>query len=221
MLQVPMKDDRKTGYKFLQPTSSGAFHAGEDLNSGDFGAADFKLPIKPMAKGEVIYVRNGGPGWGNIVVIWHEELKVWSRYAHFYQVYVKEGDLVDLNTVLGLCGKSGTASVHCHWEVIIKKLSRWTLYPIGWRRKQVLEYWTSPYEFINKQIMIESLPEWTREDWKEGQALGLPFQDPNQEIDLVEFQAMAKHYGLIKEINKMPAYRANTLLLKWKRALNS
>lgn len=188
--QTPMLDERKTGYSFLAPVYKKgkwqAWHCGEDLNSGNSASADFKLEIKPMAKGKVIYSRNAGIGWGNLLVIWHEELKVWSRYAHFYKVNVKEGDEVDLNTVIGLCGKSGTGSVHCHWEVIIKHLpGTWTLYPNGWNKKKVLEYWTSPYEFLNKiNMTTPQVSEFAKEsfDKAKNKLANLKLDNPQQII---------------------------------------
>lgn len=168
--QIPMQDDRKTGYKFLDKVSGkNTLHPGEDLNSGSSGEADNGLSVKPMAAGRVVYVGNGGAGWGNIVVIEHPSL-YWisptkylaTRYAHFKQVNVKVGDEVTLDTVIGLCGKSGTGSSHCHWEVLKKKLNKWTQYPNGWTREEVLSVWVSPYDFvkvINTSVRLEALEE--------------------------------------------------------------
>ena len=151
-----MLDDRKTGFQFLSKVNRSTLHPGCDLNFGKTAWADFMAEVKPMAKGVVEYSRNAGPGWGNIVVIYHHELTrlfghpVYSRYAHFHKVFVKEGQEVDMSTVIGLCGKSGTSSPHCHWEVLKRKLGRWTLYPNGWSKEDVLKYWINPYEFMQK-----------------------------------------------------------------------
>lgn len=225
MLQFPIKYDR-LGYRFGSRVYSGskvALHSGSDLNLGPGTYSDLGLEIKPMYKGEVVYAKASGAGWGNLTVIYHPDLGVWSRYAHQQRIYVKVGQLVESWDIIGTVGKTGTTSPHLHLDIIRKELPKWTNYTWGWSRKKLEEYYYDPIQYINNSTenMIESLPDWTREDWKEAIASDLPFKDPNQLIDISEFQAMAKHYGLIKEVNKMPAYRANTLLLKWKKALNS
>lgn len=223
MLQFPIKYDR-LGYKFGSKVYGGkvALHSGADLNLGPWASSDLGLEIKPMYRGEVVYAKASGAGWGNLTVIYHPDLKVWSRYAHQQIIYVHVGQFVASWDILGRVGKTGTKSPHLHFDIIKKELLKWTNYTWGWNRKKLEEYYLDPIQYINNSQtnMIESLPDWTREDWKEAIASDLPFKDPNQEIDIAEFQLMAKHYGLIKEINKMPAYRANTLLLKWKKALN-
>ena len=168
--QVPMLDDRKTGYQFLSKVNASTYHPGEDLNAGETGYADLGLNVHAMADGEVVYSRNAGSGWGNLVVIWHEELGVWSRYAHFQSVSVVAGQRVSKGKVIGRCGKSGTGSPHCHWEVLKKKLDRWTRYPNGWSKEKVLEYWVSPYEFVREANSKASVvPEYAVEAVKKAQ----------------------------------------------------
>lgn len=164
--QVPCQDERKTGYQWLQPLiDEPGFHPGEDLNSGKDGFADLGLPVKPMAKGKVIY-KVYTTGWGNLLVIEHEHPtlgKFWTRYAHFQKIYVKVNDTVDIDDTIGLLGKSGTRSPHLHWEVIIKELPYWTSYVYGWSEEKVKEYFASPYEFI-KKINGENKPSsWAKE----------------------------------------------------------
>lgn len=148
--QVPMLDNRKTGYKWLNKTETGALHPGEDLNAGSYGSADYGLPVKAMSDGVVVFSKDAGEGWGRVVVLWHEKLKVWSRYAHFSEVYATKGEHVNMGQVIGRCGNSGTGSSHLHWEVIKKKLPTWTTYPNSWSKSKVLEYWESPYPFIGR-----------------------------------------------------------------------
>jgi murein DD-endopeptidase MepM/ murein hydrolase activator NlpD len=170
---IPMRDNRKTGYKFLDRTKTGALHAGEDLNFGTSGYSDLGEPVKSMSAGIVEYARYSGGGWGNLVVIYHPQLSkmlghdVWTRYAHFKQIYVGIGQVVNVGDVIGLCGKSGTGSPHCHWEVIIKKLKAWTSYTNGWSLAKVKQYFASPYDFlkaVNKQY--EEVPDYAIESVK-------------------------------------------------------
>lgn len=225
MLQFPIKYDR-LGYGFggkVKTKNGTALHSGVDLNSGIGGGDDLGVEIKPMYRGEVVYSKASGEGWGNLTVIWHPDLGIWSRYAHQQKTYVRVGQFVESWDIIGTVGKTGTSSPHLHFDVIIKQLLKWTNYTYAWGRGKLEQYYVDPITYINnsQEIMINSLPDWTKEDWKEAQKLGLPFKDPNQEVDLAEFQAMAQYYGLIKEVNRMPAYRANTLLLKWKRAVEN
>ena len=158
--QVPMKDDRKTGYGFTQRTAEGYLHPAEDINSGKTGDADYGMPVYPMAAGEVVFAENAGGAWGNIIVVHHPELEalvghpVWSRCAHFSKINVKVGAQVKMGIPMALCGKSGTPSPHTHWEVIIKKLPTWKKYTHDngkpWDLKKVKEHFDAPYEFIKK-----------------------------------------------------------------------
>lgn len=172
LAQVPMKDDRKTGYKYGQKTAEGVIHPGEDLNSGKSGSSDLGLEINPMSDGEVIFVKNAGIGWGNIVVIYHPEISrllgedIYSRCAHFSKIWVKVGQKVTMADVVGLCGKSGTKSPHCHWEVLKKKLDRWDRYTRDdngkpWSMAKVQEYFYPPYEFIERvnKLQSQTVPE--------------------------------------------------------------
>lgn len=224
-MQYPIPyNPNKFGYKFgdrVKGRSGTALHTGVDFNYGASAFADYGLEIKPIYRGEVVYAQNAGAGWGYLTVIWHPDLKVWSRYAHQSKIYVHKGQTVDLHDIIGRVGRTGTSTPHLHLDVIKMGLDKWTRYTWGWTRKKLEQYYVDPLLYIaNKNvIMNDSIPEWARSDWKEAQKAGLPFPDPHKMIDLQQFQLMAKHYGLLKEVGKMPVYRANTLLLRWKREL--
>lgn len=223
--QLPMKDDRKTGYQFLSFMTKyingkkvTGYHPGLDLNSGSYAEADRGLPVKPFSNGIVIFQKNLGSGWGNLIVVWHEHLKLWSRYAHFDTVSVKKGDLVTMDTTLGKCGSSGTQSPHCHFEIITKQLTKWDQYVWGWTKEKVMEYFASPYEYIKKineeyeKNML--LPNWARDSWKRASDEGIAPENPHQEIDINLFQEMLKQRGIINSVGYMPAYRAFVVIDK-------
>lgn len=233
LAQVPMMDDRKTGYKFLQKTKEGLLHAGEDLNSGKTGNSDLGKDIKPMSDGEVVFVKNAGIGWGNIMVIYHPEIsriigeEIFTRCAHFSKVFVQVGQKVTMSDVVALCGKSGTGSPHCHWEVVRGKLDRWTRYTRhdngkAWSAKEVQDRFYSPYEFVKRvnNIVATLIPEYARSDWQGAmQTKDFPFKDPFQELDINQLQEVFKFYGLLNDVGKMPAYRANFAALKLTRQI--
>lgn len=224
--QIPMADDRKTGYGFLSRITkmiNGRFavgyHPGEDLNSGTWGGSDRGLPVTSFSNGVVIFKTKSG-GWGNLLVIWHDHLKVWSRYAHFDTINVKVGDRVTLQTVIGTCGSTGTTSPHSHFEIVQKKLNKWTDYVWGWPKKKVMEYFLAPYEFIHninekyKKDLL--LPDWAVESWERATEKGIAPDNPHQEIDMTMFQEMLKSRGIITEIGTMPVYRALVVIDKMK-----
>lgn len=87
------------------------FHQGIDL-PGQYGS-----PIKPIAKGSVVFAGASNLGYGNLVVVRHE-LGYESLYAHLSEIAVREGDVVGSETVLGNVGSTGVASGnHLHLEV--------------------------------------------------------------------------------------------------------
>jgi len=73
--------------------------------------------IKPIDKGRVVEAEYGRLGWGNTVVIEHEN-KLKSRYAHLKDIYVIEGQTVTKEFPLGTVGMTGwTTGPHLHLEL--------------------------------------------------------------------------------------------------------
>jgi murein DD-endopeptidase MepM/ murein hydrolase activator NlpD len=67
--------------------------------------------------GEVIFTGSDPDGYGNYVIISHGN-KLWSLYAHFNKIYVKFGQKVDKNTIVGYEGSTGNSSgPHLHLEL--------------------------------------------------------------------------------------------------------
>lgn len=209
-----MLDDRKTGYRWLAPLLDGGrvvgYHPGEDLNSGRTAYADLGLPIWAMAVGKVIFARNLGGGWGNMMVIHHPELGVWSRYAHLLDFRVRVGDLVKVGEVIGRCGKSGTAAPHLHWEVLKKALPDWSGYVRGWSQDRIREFFVAPYAFVKS--MQESVPrvsDFAQDAVAWGEMLGIAkdWSNPQQPIATADARTMLYRSGLLntdtgKELTK-------------------
>lgn len=87
------------------------YHPGIDI------AAGYGMPIHPISSGLVEKVNYSPFGYGNNVVINHSA-GFKSMYAHMGKVYVKTGQLVDHNNIIGEVGLTGrTSGPHTHLEI--------------------------------------------------------------------------------------------------------
>lgn len=97
-------------------------HRGIDLG---WRTDESQNQVHPNCAGTVYATLDGvapgseyGGGWGNYVLIRHDN-GMFSRYAHLQSgLPVKEGQRVDENTIIGIIGESGRAyGRHLHFEV--------------------------------------------------------------------------------------------------------
>lgn len=92
-------------------TKFSTYHPGVDI------AAGLGMPIHPVIDGEIIQVGRDFFGLGNYVEILHEH-SFKSKYAHMGKVYVKAGDKVTQENILGEVGLTGrTSGPHTHLEI--------------------------------------------------------------------------------------------------------
>ena len=68
------------------------------------------------ASGKVVYSGSGLRGYGNLVIVKHNETYL-SVYAHNQSVMVKEGDMVKRSQKIAEMGDTGAARVGLHFEV--------------------------------------------------------------------------------------------------------
>ena len=73
-------------------------------------------PIYASADGRVIYAGSGLRGYGNLVLIKHNNTLL-TVYAHNSKLLVKEGQAVKLGQKISEMGSSGTDSVKLHFEI--------------------------------------------------------------------------------------------------------
>ena len=73
-------------------------------------------PVVAAASGWVVYSGNGLRGYGNLVIIQHNET-YFSAYAHNQKVLVKEKDKVKSGQRIADMGNSGTDRVMLHFEI--------------------------------------------------------------------------------------------------------
>lgn len=68
--------------------------------------------VRAASVGEVVYVGNGLKGYGNLVILKHNELFL-SAYAHNQEIFVREGDRVKSQQKIGSVGlnKQGVAAL--------------------------------------------------------------------------------------------------------------
>ena len=72
--------------------------------------------IRAAGAGRVVYRGSGLRGYGNLVIIKHNE-EFLSAYAHVGRIYVKEGDVIKQNQQIAEIGSSGTNRTKLHFEI--------------------------------------------------------------------------------------------------------
>tara|TARA_B100001059_G_scaffold207531_1_gene219083 strand:+ start:239 stop:547 length:309 start_codon:yes stop_codon:yes gene_type:complete len=86
------------------------------LNKGIDIAGQLGEPVKAAADGAVVYAGRGLIGYGDMIIIKHDETFL-SAYAHNSRLLVKEGDQVKVGQVIAEMGSSGTDRVKLHFEI--------------------------------------------------------------------------------------------------------
>ena len=99
--------------------SSGFGYRWGALHSGNDYACSYAEPIYASCPGTVIEVVHSWEGYGNYVMIQHDEhLK--TRYAHMSDTACEVGQQVQRYQVIGYAGSTGDSTgVHCHFEIIL------------------------------------------------------------------------------------------------------
>src|ERR1700738_2002993 len=99
-------------------------HLGDDLNGIGGENSDLGDPIYAVADGRVLLARDGGPGWGNIVILLHARLEngerkyVQSYYGHVQKMLVHVGDEVRRGQQIATVGTAGGRYfAHLHFEM--------------------------------------------------------------------------------------------------------
>jgi Peptidase family M23 len=99
-------------------------HLGDDLNGIGGENSDLGDPIYAIADGRVLLARDGGPGWGNIVILLHAYLEngerkyVESYYGHVQDMLVHPGEPVKRGQQIATVGTAnGRYFAHLHFEM--------------------------------------------------------------------------------------------------------
>lgn len=111
--QYPFKNGytKTSDFGWRRLRNENDYHKGIDLvGSGS-------KHIYPVNNGTVVYVKNSTKGYGHHLLINHGD-GVWSLYAHLSKIYVKAGQTVNKNTILGVEGSTGNSTgSHLHLEI--------------------------------------------------------------------------------------------------------
>ncbi len=109
--QYPYKNGYVKTSDFGWRRSTNEYHKGVDL----VGTGN-KL-LYPVNSGTVVFVKYNNGGYGTHLLVNHGN-GIWSLYAHMSKVYVKEGQVVNKNTILGVEGSTGNSTgSHVHLEI--------------------------------------------------------------------------------------------------------
>ena len=73
-------------------------------------------PVKAAANGKVVYSGNGLIGYGNLVIIKHNNTYL-SAYANNHKLLVREGETVKQGQVIAELGKTGSQKPVLHFEI--------------------------------------------------------------------------------------------------------
>lgn len=105
------------GMKFAWP-AKGKVVAGfnEASNKGINIAGKMGEPVDAAAEGKVVYAGSGLRGYGNLVIVKHENNYL-TAYAHNSKILVKEGETVKRGQRIAEMGDSDADSVMLHFEV--------------------------------------------------------------------------------------------------------
>ncbi|MFG6116938.1 lysozyme family protein [Halobacillus sp. MO56] len=86
----------------------------------DFACTNAITPIQSVDNGEVVEVERSNSGYGNNVLVKHEE-GLYSHYAHLYAISVQNGEVIQKGEEVGKCGTTGNSTgPHLHFEVMTK-----------------------------------------------------------------------------------------------------
>ncbi len=121
---VPWNTKLSSRFGIRQERSTGqrTFHAGLDF------IAPLGTPVLAVRAGIVEKVarnrqrNNGFSGYGNAIVIYHEDEDLWSFYAHMHRIDVTPGERVNAGDMIGRIGATSNRlyrdmAIHLHFEI--------------------------------------------------------------------------------------------------------
>ena len=127
-----------------------AEHPGIDINIGSPGNWDFGYPVRSIYWGEVVSASKHRV-WGNVVLIWHPTLNVWTQYAHLAHMSVRQGDVVEEGEDIGSIGRGDPAKpfvAHLHFEV--RKCDLEPDFWPGMNMEKIIECYIDPMHVFDK-----------------------------------------------------------------------
>jgi len=128
-------------------------HLGDDLNGIGGENSDLGDPVYAIADGEVLLADDGGPGWGNVIIVLHayeengERKYVQSYYGHVETILVQPKQDVRRGDQIATIGTAdGQYWAHLHFE-----MREFTTPFIGPGYRDDIRGWINPTAFIASQ----------------------------------------------------------------------
>jgi murein DD-endopeptidase MepM/ murein hydrolase activator NlpD len=125
-------------------------HLGDDLNGIGGENSDLGDPVYAVADGRVLFADEGGPGWGNIVIVLHAYEENGARkylqsyYAHLDEILVQPKQTVRRGEQIATVGTAnGRYWAHLHFE-----MREFTTPFIGPGYREDTRGWIDPSAFI-------------------------------------------------------------------------
>jgi lipoprotein NlpD len=114
--QEQAKKWHKASISWQWPTQGQLIEGYSASNKGLNIAGANKQPIYAAADGVVVYSGNGLRGYGNLIIIKHNEVYL-SAYAHNREIFVKEGTKVEKGQRIASMGDTDAERVMLHFEI--------------------------------------------------------------------------------------------------------
>lgn len=145
------------------------YHPGIDFNKGK-GNEDLGNEVVAPKSGFVVYIHENvltSGGFGKFIILQHAD-KNYTRYAHLADIQIKEGQDIPIGKLIGHVGNTGTTYAHLHFEVFNEKcmqlqIEHWRkfrMYPSGWSKVKVKEYYLNPWEWLKGVDVETGIPNW-------------------------------------------------------------
>jgi len=126
-------------------------HVGEDWNKTTGGDTDCGEPVYSTADGEIVFAKDAGPGWGNVIIIEHtaeDGTKLRSVYGHM-ETIIKSSGSVKRRELIGTVGSAnGRYKCHLHFEIRWIECPVWNEAGPGYADDR--HGWIDPSEFIEQ-----------------------------------------------------------------------
>lgn len=116
---TPAQPPIASAVKWQWPTEGrivSSFSSAEGGNKGIDIAGNKGQPVKAAAAGKVVYAGNALQGYGNLIIIKHND-DFLSAYAHNDSINVDEQDNVKAGETIATLGSTGTNSNKLHFEI--------------------------------------------------------------------------------------------------------
>ena len=199
----PLKKYTHLGYDYLDHVSISTIHSGVDFNRGR-PWEDLGDDVLSIYDGVVEYVGKNISGWGNIIVIYHSDYGVWSRYAHLDSISdgVIVGSSVKEGYKIGELGNTGNStSPHLHFD-IIKRQIRWVSYTRFMSIENIQRIYADPIKYIKniqKQECYDDVSNWATKSWAKAKELNIITNtDPQDMITAEQLTVILDRCNLLK-----------------------